>query len=254
MPRAKPAAASRAKPKASKEAAQTSRTGGRGSTLSVRRPKTSPQTAKSKTEQAMEAQLAALEVGTPRHRVLCTAIDFKRSWLSLAQQLSEVERNGAYRDWGYRTFDAYAKHELHLRKETAQKLLRSYNFLNDHERGLLDGGRRSDNVVPLPSYQALDVLAEARANPNLAEDDYRDVRDQVFSEDPTAAQVRKFVRERAPEPARRQEADPQVRLRKCLSLAERLYGLLCEEEDLPEALPRKVEQVVGGLRKILDEA
>ncbi len=224
----------------------------KGRSLKTRRRASLPQTAKSKTEQAMEARLATLDRGTPRYQSLATAISFKRSWLQLAAQLSEIDRTSQYREWGYRTFDAYARHELHLRKETAQKLLRSFNFLNSHEREVLERDT-GENVVPLPSYQALDVLAEARDNPALAETDYKDLRDQVFREDPTAAQVRKFVRERAPDESRRKQADPQERLRKSLSLAERLYGLLCEDESVPDALPRKVEEVVGGLRKLLDD-
>ena len=223
-----------------------------GGSIKTRRRASLPQTAKRKTEQAMEARLATLDRGTPRYQSLATAISFKRSWLQLAAQLSEIDRTSQYREWGYRTFDAYARHELHLRKETAQKLLRSFNFLNSHEREVLERDT-GENVVPLPSYQALDVLAEARDNPALAETDYKDLRDQVFREDPTAAQVRKFVRERAPDESRRKQADPQERLRKSLSLAERLYGLLCEDESVPDALPRKVEEVVGGLRKLLDD-
>ncbi len=221
----------------------------------VRRPAPLPQTRRgSRTEEAMERRLETLEPGSPRHRVLDTAIQFKRSWLALAQQLCDVESKSLYKEWGYRTFWAYAQHELHLRKETAQKLLRSYSFLESHERRVLETSETgTGDVVPLPSYQALDVLAEARENPYLSEQDYREVRDQVFGEDPSPAQVRKLVRERAPEPVKKAQIDPTARLRKCLGLAERLYGLLLEEEDVPEEIPRAVEEVVGGLRRVLGE-
>jgi len=223
-------------------------------TRAVKRPKALPQTAKSRTEEAMEARLSTLEPGTPRYRVLRTAIDFKRSWLELARDLADVEKNRTFKDWGYRTFHAYAQHELHLRKETVQKLLRSYNFLETHEQRLLeDDEEEPSRPMPLPSYQALDVLAEARENPYLSERDYKELRDQVFDEDPSPSQIRKLVKERAPEPVKRAEIDPLARLRKCLALAERLYGLLLEEEEVPEHVPRRLEEVVGALRKLIDE-
>ena len=180
-----------------KKAAESARPArGRGRLDIKRRSDLRPQTARTKAEEAMEARLSTLDPGSLRHGVLFTAIAFKRSWLELARLLSDVNGSGEFKEWGYRTFDAYVNHELHIRKDTAQKLLRSYNFLAAHERPLLDGS--SDEAVPpLPSYQALDVLAEARSNPYLNERDYRELRDQVFREDPSPAQVRKIVRERA---------------------------------------------------------
>lgn len=211
-----------------------------------------PQTAKNKTEEAMAARLATLEPGSRRYNVLDAAIRFKRSWIELAQHLTRCREQGHFKEWGYRSFEAYAQHELHLRRETAQKLVRSYDFLNANERPHLEAVVRGEpDTEPLPSFQALDILAEARQNPNLAETDYKEIRDQVFRDDPPASQVRKLVKERAPE-APKEEADPQVRLRKCLSMAERLYGMLLEE-DVPMPIAQSVESAVGGLRRLLEE-
>lgn len=219
-----------------------------------------PQTARSKTEEEMADRLATLEPGSVRYRVLVTAIDFKRSWLELAEYLTEVQRSGHFKEWGYRTFEAYAQHELHLRRETVQKLTRSYDFLSSHEHDVLDEARTSrDRDRPaapgvIPGFQALDVLAEARANPSLSEKDYREIRDQVFGEDLSASQVKKLVRERAPEPlVSKDPDDPADRIRKCLSLAERLYGLVLEEERIPERIAKAIEDAVGGLRRLLEE-
>lgn len=218
-----------------------------------------PQTARAetRTEQQMQERLSTLERGTLRYRVLQSAIDFKRSWIDLAEHLSEALKNGGYKQWGYRTFDAYVQHELHLKRDTAMKLTRSFDFLAAHEQPLLDAAREDRGgagPAPLPAYQALDVLAEARANPNLSEQDYREIRDQVFGEDLSPGQVKKLVRERSPEPLKAQrEDDPGERVRKCLQLAERLYGLLLEIEDLPERIAQGVEEAVGGLRRLVEE-
>lgn len=211
-----------------------------------------PQTGKTRTEEVMEVKLGTLEPGTPRYEILKVAIDFKRSWLELAARLSAVAGSGEWKEWGYRTVEAYAQHELHLRRDTAQKLLRSFSFLESHERSLLDEVREDQKPRALPSYQALDVLAEARQNPYMSERDYRDLRDHVFSNDPPASEVKKIMRERAPEPAKGED-DDATRLRRCLGLAERLYGLLMEDEKIPSRLSKSLEEVVGGLRQLIEE-
>lgn len=209
-----------------------------------------PQTGSAtKTEVQMVDRLATLQPGTRRYDVLECAIRFKRSWIELAEHLTQVQQRGEFKEWGYRTFEAYAQHELHLRRETVQKLVRSYDFLSSHEPDVL-GQRREE--APLPSYQALDILAEARQNPYLAEDDYRQIRDQVFQEDLPPNAVKKLVKERAPEPPKAVEDDKEGRLRKCLAMAERLYGMLLEE-DVPTNIAQSVETAVGGLRRLLEE-
>src|SRR5262245_33520454 len=211
-----------------------------------------PQTARTKTEAAMHERLSALEAGSNRYKVLVCAIEFKRSWVDLAQHLTAVQRDGSFKEWGYRTFEAYAQHELFLRRDTAQKLTRSFDFLSSHEPTLLDSAR-DEPAAPLPHFQAVDALAEARKNPQLSESDYRELRDRVFGEDLTPSQVKKLVREKAPEPLTTKQDAPEDRLRKCLQLAERLYGLLLEEEDVPEKITKAIEDAVGALRRMLDE-
>ena len=199
----------------------------------------------------MTDRLADLEPGTKRHQVLSCAVDFKRSWFELARHLVEVRDQNLFQEWGYRNFETYAQHELHLRKESVYKLVRSADFLRSHEHPVWQAAARAEPTSVLPSYQAIDILAEARQNPYLSDDDYRDIRDQVFREDPAPSLVRKALKERAPEPPR-PPPEPDVRLRRCLGIAERLYGLMLEE-DVPEGLNKSMEEVVGGLRKMLGE-
>ena len=208
--------------------------------------------APSRTEEKMAARLETLDPGSKRHQVLTTALDFKRSWVRLARHLADVKRSGEFTEWGYKKFEAYAKEELHLRRDTARKLVRSYDFLASHESPRLQAAEHGGEPEPLPSYQAIDILAEARQNPYLSEDAYREIHDQVFRDDPPANVVRKLVRQNAEVPEKPKEDDRAARLRKALSLAERLYGTLLENE-VPETITHSAEQVVGGLRRLLEE-
>ena len=99
----------------------------------------------------------------------------------------------------------------------------------------------------------LTTTAEARGNPYLSERDYRELRDQVFREDPSPSQVRKAVRGLAPEPVKNGGEGPLDRVRRSLALAERLYGMIVEQEEVPERIARAMEEVVGGLRQMVEE-
>ena len=223
---------------------------------SARIAEASKMEAATKTEMAMSERLSSLAPGTRRYDALSCALDFKRSWVRLAKYLTEIKESRLFKEWGYRTFEAYAKHELHLKRDTATKLVRSYDFLNQHEKPVLQAAegttQTTEEPVDLPSYQALDILAEARQNPQLPEREYRELRDQVFREDLPPATLKKMVKEMAPEPAKAVATDPQEQLRKALRLAERLYGLLLEEQ-VPDSVQRAAEEVVGGLRRLIDE-
>jgi hypothetical protein len=204
-----------------------------------------------RTEAQMRAQLSNLDPTSKRYLVLRSAVSFKRSWLELAQHLAEVRKKSLFTEWGFRTFEAYAQHELHIRRDTAQKLVRSFDFLATFEQPTLEAFRQDDRA--LPDYRSLDILAEARENPALQGEAYENLKEQVFRDDPSPSSLRKIVRSHLPEVEHKADAgSPNERLRKCLALSERLYGLLLEE-NVGEGLRTHLEQVVGGLRRMLDD-
>ena len=192
-----------------------------------------------------------LDPTSKRFAVLVATVSFKKHWTGLARELATIRGDGTFKEWGCRTFEAYAQHELQLPRETAKKLITSYTFLRDHEQTELGRSRTEDHLA-LPSFHALDILAEARGNPAITEADYREIRDAVFRDDPTPAHLRKLVKEKAPPPVKATKDDPTDRLRRCLTLAERLYGMLLEEE-VPDSICTQVEKTVGGLRRLLED-
>ena len=84
---------------------------------------------RTKTDAALADAESAHQNDPERAEVLARARRFKASWIELAESLSDVRRSGRWRDWGYDSFEAYAKGELHIRQETADKLTGSYGFL-----------------------------------------------------------------------------------------------------------------------------
>ena len=77
---------------------------------------------KTKVDSAMESDAARFADDPERAHVLATARKFKTSWLELASVLVQTKRGGAWKRWGFDTFEAYAKSELRLRQETIDKL------------------------------------------------------------------------------------------------------------------------------------
>ena len=102
--------------------------------------------------------------------MLARARRFKNSWIELAEALTETRKNGAWKRWGYESFEDYAKKELHLRQETVDKLTGSFVFLQKRAPEVL---RRDGLTASIPSYQSVDFLRRAESQ----EDPPRDVVD-----------------------------------------------------------------------------
>lgn len=114
-----------------------------------------------KVEQALRDAEAEHASDPERAHLLAVARQFKASWLELGQALSTVKRTGQWRNWGYPSFDDYAKKELRLRQETIDKLTASYSFLQKRAPEVLE---RDALETQVPTYQAIDFLRRAEAN------------------------------------------------------------------------------------------
>src|SRR5688572_12147959 len=85
--------------------------------------------AATKTDLEMEARMQAVAGDDERVDAIAKARMFKRSWIELAEALSGIYDRESWQGWGYESFDAYCKRELHLTPGTALKLLGSFRFL-----------------------------------------------------------------------------------------------------------------------------
>ncbi len=113
-----------------------------------------------KLRRADDALAAAQRSATDPERaeMIARVRRFKSSWFELAEALTQVRSDGRWKRWGFSSFEDYWRRELHLRKETVDKLTGSYGFLREHAPEVLT---REVDLTPLPSYQAVDFWRRA---------------------------------------------------------------------------------------------
>ena len=126
-------------------------------------------TAAEKTSPAADklgARAEELPEGSMRRKVLEGAQRFKAAWVEFGRLLSEVKREGLWREWGYPTFERYCGKELFIRPSTAEKLTASYGFLERHEPELA----RPRGEGKAPPFEVIEVLSRAEAAGRLPAD------------------------------------------------------------------------------------
>ena len=180
---------------------------------------------KSKSLKHIEEKMENLDIHSLRYHILDSAKNFKCSWIELGRALYSVWKDKMYKEWGYVSFDVYASREVGIRKQTAMKLLKSYYFLEKEEPQYLKN-EYADSVQPahLPSYESVNILRQAKNNKGLDEDDYRDLKKEVFEKGKDAQEIKKnlgvFIRQR-------QELDPEAaQEKKTQAVLKRLLGQL----------------------------
>lgn len=210
---------------------------------------------KSRAEVEIEEQLATLDPSSVRYQVLEAARDFKAAWIELGRRLTVAREDEGWKAWGYSSFEAYCRRELRLRRDTANKLTRSYSFLRDHEPTALE----ECSTRELPPLDVVDLLSRAREKAKLTDQQLDEIREEVF--DPqagptTRSQVVKRFREIDPDAFRKAPAEPKAAakvsvrpdVRKALLLAERLQALLEAQEGISGKALDGVRLSVSELR------
>lgn len=186
---------------------------------------------KTKAELHMEEIMQQLDPASERYRVLNSARRFKSSWVELGEELLKVNRGHLYRDWGYESFEDYCAQEVRIKKPTAQKLTRAYNYLAQEEPQLLT---RQAELNPLPDYRTVDLLRQAREEEQLSGDQYTALRKAALEQQrshPTVLKQFKEMTATGVDP----QADRQRHCKMALNAAKRLLGSLDELEDLAPA-------------------
>jgi hypothetical protein len=192
---------------------------------------------RTKTDAAMAAAEEAHAKDPDRVEVLRRARRFKASWIELAEALSSVRRSGDFKRWGYTSFEDYTRLELHIRQETAEKLVGSFLFLKKRAPGVLG---RDGIATTIPSYQAVDFLRRAEEQEDAPEEAVSAIRTRVLEEGAALPSiVRQFRDVVFPVTEREQKERDASAL---LNVAKRLRELLNETR----IVPRKLAVEVGN--------
>jgi hypothetical protein len=197
----------------------------------------------------LAARAEDLPAGSVRRRVIEGAQRFKAAWVELGRLLSEVRRDGLWREWGYPSFERYCTKELFIRAATAEKLTMSYGFLERHEPELA----RSRGDATAPPFEVVEVLSRAEAAGRLSHAGWRELRDEVLERPPTPAAMNRKLAERfgpAPEPPAPRKAE---RVEKLAALARRLAAACRDDPAVPKALAQRAADLAGEIADLAGE-
>ncbi len=206
----------------------------------------------SATAQALTQKASEVEPGSFRHTVLLSAKRFKATWVELGKLLVRVRDEGSFNEWGYESFEAYCLKELHIRKQTALKLTRSFSFLKKHEPKEMG----SEEIVHrAPAFEVVEVLADAEERGQLSAEEYRSIRDSIWNPERPVSELKREIVERFPRPAPEPPGDAYL-VRRLASAARKLAADLAACRKVPKAVSERasalaedVEEVASSLTK-----
>ena len=192
--------------------------------------------------------LDGMDSDAVRAHVVQITRDFKNSWRNLAQALQVVWKDKLYREWGYASFDNYVAKEVHVRKHTAMKLIRSYEFLQKEEPLYLEESSQTEQSLNRDlSFEEACILQ--RAKKALLNDDYRKVKDDITKSSRNTSEVKKDLSSLIMK--RRKDIDPeQDRVRQAKIIVKRFLGVLRafkQDVDLLKILPGSISNEISKL-------
>ena len=200
---------------------------------------------KTRTDADLEARIHQFKDDTERVEILRRARSFKASWVELGEALTRVMREESWKGWGYDSFDVYCTKELHLRRETAHKLVGSYGFLKTRAPSVL---RRDGLEAPIPSLASVEFWkrAEERAEESEApEAAVAELRRAVVEEAQPASQLKRRYKEVF---FPLEDGEKETRGRQAvLAAARRLVQVIGETRVVPRRLAEDIEEQVGRL-------
>ena len=206
-------------------------------------------TPRTKTDAALADAERAHTDDPERAEVLARARRFKASWIELGEALTAIKRSGGWKHWGYESFEAYAKGELHIRQETADKLTGSYSFLKRRAPGVLE---RDALREPIPSYQAVDFLRRAEAREDAPRGAVEEIRRRVLDDAAPASTIARAYNDVVfPLDEDQRRARDASGLK---NVARRLRELLAETRAVPKKLAGDVDGALDRLLEHLESA
>ena len=178
-----------------------------------------------------------------------SARQFKSNWVRFGSSLTKVASEKLYEPWGFGTFEDYCREEIKIRKATAMKLTSAFFFLSQEEPAYL----QNPNALT-PDLDAISVLQKAREKGNLSEDDFADLKENVFEKGLSGSTLSRQYKKLSD--LGKEENQGEIR-NKALSLTEKLKMELMrlqheEDKEIPFDFEGHLNQISQYLVNRLD--
>lgn len=184
-------------------------------------------------------KMVGLSPEEPRYRVLKAAVDYKASWLELAERLNMVAENKEYKEWGYKTFKAYCQEELQLAPVVVSKLVRGFQWVDREAPQLLPRHIEEGDAPALaaregravPDMDVVGVLMKAEREverDRLSRDTYDEIKGRALRGEQPIKELKKELKDAVTEPASSGDEERLKMLRRTLSAAEKIVTQLEE--------------------------
>ncbi|WP_141590078.1 MULTISPECIES: hypothetical protein [unclassified Myxococcus] len=210
-------------------------------------PDTVGMSAASVAETEIAKKAMSVPPGTFRHTVLTAAKRFKSTWAELGKLLVQVRDEAKFEEWGYPSFETYCLKELHIKKQTALKLTRSFSFLTKHEPE--EELTAQEFPQRAPAFEVIEVLADAEERGQLSPTEYKSLRDSIWSPEKNPAELKKEFAERFPRPP--PEPPPEsAQVRKLAQMARKLASELSGSRRIPNAVAERAAALAEDLEDI----
>jgi hypothetical protein len=147
---------------------------------------------RTRTDAELEKAEAVHAQDPERAEVIARVRRFKAGWYELAEVLVELRRSERWRRWGHASFEDYCRKELHLRRDTVDKLTGSFSFLS---RRAPEALRRDGRDEPIPSYQAVDFWRRAEEEAEAPAETVEEIRREVLDEGASLPRLSRVYRQ-----------------------------------------------------------
>jgi hypothetical protein len=202
------------------------------------------------TDVALEAAESAFADDPERAELIAKVRRFKASWFELAQGLTQARKDEAYKGWGFTNFEDYCRKELHLRRDTVDKLTGSFAFLHKRAPEVLSRDPRHN---PIPTYQAVDFLRRAEEESEAPEATVSEIRRHVLEEGTDAPKLARLYRaEVFPIDAGLVLQKQRSHLSQAIAKVVELLAVAREEAWVPAPLSAEAEEPLQRIAALLE--
>jgi hypothetical protein len=200
----------------------------------------------SNAEAAIASKISEVPPGSFRQTVLLAAKRFKSSWVELGKLLVKVRNEALFEEWGYPSFEAYCLAEVRIKRQTAEKLTRSFSFLDKHEPKAM---AQEDIVETAPAFEVVQVLADAEERGQLSAQEYRSIRDSIWNNERPVSELKRELVEQFPAPEAKGPSDV-AQLKRLAAWSRKLATELQGNKKVPRAMVDRAQALADEVEEL----